>query len=112
MLNAPRHQFGPAGMRVHRFIVVGLAALVLSGCAGMPRKKTGVVPPPPALRTTIAEVRAPVVPVATVVAQPVVVPAAVMAPAPNYVLDSGDRLRILVFGQEGLSNTYAVDADG
>src|SRR4051812_34360668 len=106
MLNAPGHQFGPARMRVHSFIVVGLAALVLSGCAGMPRKKTGVLPPPPALRTTIAEVRAPVVP-AAVVAQPVVVPAAVMAPAPipNYVLDSGDRLRILVFGQEGLSNT-------
>src|SRR3954449_73628 len=110
MLNAPGHQFGTAGMRVHRFIVIGLAALVLSGCAGMPRKKTGVVPPPPALRTTIAEVRAPVVPV---VAQPVLLPAAVMAPAPipNYVLDSGDRLRILVFGQDGLSNTYAVDAD-
>jgi polysaccharide export outer membrane protein len=102
-------------MRVHRFIVVALAALVLSGCAGMPRKKTGIVPPPPALRTTIGEVRAPVVPVSTaVVAQPVVVPAAVIAPAPipNYVLDSGDRLRIVVFGQEGLSNTYAVDADG
>jgi polysaccharide export outer membrane protein len=104
-------------MRVHRFIVVGLAALVLSGCAGMPRKKVGVVPPPPALRTTVAELPPPVVPVAAkVIAQPapVVVPAAVMAPAPvpNYTLDSGDRLRILVFGQEGLSNVYAVDADG
>jgi len=29
-----------------------------------------------------------------------------------YVLDSGDRLRILVFGQEALSNSYAVDAGG
>jgi polysaccharide export outer membrane protein len=103
-------------MRVHGFIIVGLAALVLSGCAGMPRKKMGVVPPPPALRTTVAEVRAPVLPAATIVAQPaaVVVPAAIVGPppVPNYTLDSGDRLRIVVFGQEGLSNIYAVDADG
>jgi polysaccharide export outer membrane protein len=30
----------------------------------------------------------------------------------SYRLDSGDRLRIVVFGQEGLSNSYAVDAGG
>jgi len=29
-----------------------------------------------------------------------------------YALDSGDRLRITVFEQEGLSNTYAVDQAG
>lgn len=29
-----------------------------------------------------------------------------------YVLDSGDRLRVVVFGQEGLSNSYAVDGSG
>jgi polysaccharide export outer membrane protein len=29
-----------------------------------------------------------------------------------YVLDAGDRLRVLVFGQENLSNLYAVDAKG
>jgi polysaccharide export outer membrane protein len=29
-----------------------------------------------------------------------------------YRLDAGDRLRIVVYGQEGLTNTYAVDADG
>ena len=29
-----------------------------------------------------------------------------------YTLDSGDRLRITVFGQEGLTNSYAVDAAG
>lgn len=29
-----------------------------------------------------------------------------------YLLDSGDKLRILVFGQEPLSNAYAVDAGG
>jgi polysaccharide export outer membrane protein len=29
-----------------------------------------------------------------------------------YALDTGDRLRIVVFGQEGLSNSYTVDAQG
>jgi polysaccharide export outer membrane protein len=29
-----------------------------------------------------------------------------------YLLDSGDRLRISVFGQEGLTNSYIVDAAG
>jgi polysaccharide biosynthesis/export protein len=29
-----------------------------------------------------------------------------------YRLDSGDRLRIVVFGQDGLTSTYAVDAAG
>jgi polysaccharide export outer membrane protein len=32
--------------------------------------------------------------------------------ASAYSLDSGDRLRIVVFGQDGLSNTYVVDAAG
>ncbi len=29
-----------------------------------------------------------------------------------YKLDAGDRLRVVVFGQEGLTNTYAIDAGG
>ena len=29
-----------------------------------------------------------------------------------YTLDTGDRLRISVFGQEGVSNSYFVDAGG
>ena len=32
--------------------------------------------------------------------------------APSYSLDSGDKLRIVVFGQEGLTNSYVVDAGG
>ena len=35
----------------------------------------------------------------------------VMPEAP-YLLDAGDRLRITVFGQDGLTNSYAVDAAG
>src|SRR5262249_32130364 len=49
--------------------------------------------------------------------RPPPIPAAVLpGPAPGgdlpYTLDSGDRLRIVVFGQEGLTNTYIVDVAG
>ena len=37
--------------------------------------------------------------------------APVVAPL-DYTLDSGDRLRVVVFGQEGLTNAYLVDAAG
>ncbi len=39
------------------------------------------------------------------------VPGAIPA-EPPYTLDSGDRLRIVVFGQDGLTNSYFVDAGG
>jgi polysaccharide export outer membrane protein len=44
-------------------------------------------------------------------------PAAYAEPAPirydaAYHLDAGDRLRVVVYGQEGLTNTYAIDAGG
>jgi polysaccharide export outer membrane protein len=39
-------------------------------------------------------------------------PAALPEAASVYSLDSGDRLRIVVFGQDGLSNSYVVDAAG
>jgi polysaccharide biosynthesis/export protein len=49
---------------------------------------------------------------------PVAVPVGyAAAPAPMvhdsaYRLDAGDKLRVVVFGQEGLTNTYAIDAGG
>jgi len=39
-------------------------------------------------------------------------PATAFASEPPYRLDSGDRLRIIVYGQEGLSNSYFVNASG
>jgi polysaccharide export outer membrane protein len=43
----------------------------------------------------------------------------VYAPAPmpvaydsSYRLDAGDKLRVVVYGQDGLTNTYAIDAAG
>ena len=52
------------------------------------------------------------------VAPPVVAAsAAYVEPVPvrydlAYHLDAGDRLRVVVYGQEGLTNTYAIDAGG
>ncbi len=43
--------------------------------------------------------------------QPSVV-AVAYANEPAYRLDAGDRLRIVVYGQDGLTNSYAVDAGG
>ena len=46
---------------------------------------------------------------------PVAVAYAAPAPAPveaPYRLDAGDRLRVVVYGQEGLTNTYAISAGG
>lgn len=38
-------------------------------------------------------------------------PVAVAVDRP-YTLDAGDRLRVVVFGQDGITNTYVVDASG
>ena len=38
--------------------------------------------------------------------------AAVPAHDAPYRLDAGDKLRVVVYGQEGLTNTYAIDAGG
>ena len=45
---------------------------------------------------------------------PVAYAAAPMPTAPDtsYKLDAGDRLRVVVYGQEGLTNSYAIDAGG
>ena len=59
------------------------AALAWSGCMGL------------------------VAPVAVAYAEP----APVRHDAP-YRLDAGDKLRVIVYGQEGLTNTYAIDASG
>lgn len=61
------------------------------------------------VQPVVAEpVAAPMMPQA-IAPQPVVLAA---APEPSYTLDSGDKLRVVVFGQEGLSASYAVDTSG
>jgi polysaccharide export outer membrane protein len=61
-------------------------------------------------------------PIVTAAPVPAPAPVAYVAPAPAptpvaaydsaYRLDAGDKLRIVVYGQEGLTNSYAVDAGG
>jgi polysaccharide export outer membrane protein len=41
-----------------------------------------------------------------------VTPVAAFAAELPYTLDTGDKLRVVVFGQDGLSNSYVVDASG
>jgi polysaccharide biosynthesis/export protein len=58
-------------------------------------------------------------PIAAPMPAPMPVAAPMMAPdfggpfqQGGYTLDSGDRLRVVVFGQDGLTNSYVVDASG
>jgi polysaccharide export outer membrane protein len=61
-------------------------------------------------RTYVAQV-----PVPAVYAAPMSGPVFVAQPVgydSAYQLDAGDKLRVVVYGQEGLTNTYAIDAAG
>jgi polysaccharide biosynthesis/export protein len=104
-------------MRARRLLVLSLAlALALPGCARTPRK-LAAAPPAPAMTEPVhsAPMAEPqVITAPAAVAVPVAVPVATVIPEPTaaYTLDAGDRLRVVVFGQEGLTNSYAVDASG
>ena len=86
-------------------IVAAMAALALSGC--MRRSAPVAVNPPPSLD-------------AIAYAGPAPVPVAYAAPAPvrtasqdaAYHLDAGDKLRVVIYGQEGLTNSYSIGAGG
>src|SRR5438874_2541743 len=82
-----------------------LAALALSGCM---RRTSPVAVAPQTSLDTIAYGQ-------TYAPAPVAVGYAEPAPVrydSAYHLDAGDRLRVVVYGQEGLTNTYAIDAGG
>ena len=87
-------------------IVAAMAALALSGC--MRRSAPVAVNPPPSLDAIAYAGPAPV-PVAY--AAPTSAPALAPHDAP-YHLDAGDKLRVVVYGQEGLTNTYSISAGG
>jgi polysaccharide biosynthesis/export protein len=93
-------------VRAIRVVLPGLLlAVALSGCITMP--------PPVAMNGAPVAARADLDQGAYGVAsaQAAVTPVA-YASEGGYRLDAGDRLRIVVFGQEGLTNSYAVDAGG
>jgi polysaccharide biosynthesis/export protein len=84
-------------MRPSRIVIVLIAALAVAGCVRKSPRVVAAAPPGP--------------PVAHVV--PVAAPAPVVTfDVAPYTLDSGDKLRVVVFGQEGLTNTYSVDPGG
>jgi polysaccharide export outer membrane protein len=94
---------------VRAVILCLIAALVLSGCM----RTTGPVAaaqPQSDLDSIVYGQSYAMAPAPTAVAY-------AAAPAPvrydaAYRLDAGDKLRVVVYGQEGLTNTYAIDAGG
>ncbi|HKS20540.1 MAG TPA: polysaccharide biosynthesis/export family protein, partial [Bradyrhizobium sp.] len=84
-------------------IVCWLAALALSGCMG--RTAPLAVAPQRSLDTIAYGQSYVPAPLAAAYAEPVRHDSA-------YHLDAGDKLRVVVYGQEGLTNTYAIDAGG
>jgi polysaccharide export outer membrane protein len=98
-------------------IIAAMTALALSGC--MRRNAPVAVAPQPTLDSLAYAGPAPAT--VSVAAAPIAVPVAYAAPAPAaapvsydapYHLDAGDKLRIVVYGQEGLTNTYSISAGG
>jgi polysaccharide export outer membrane protein len=100
-------------MRSSRFIALALAVATLAGCArGTVSPMFARGAPPPWTGTVSARpIAAP-----AVIAEPIpdMAPVAYAAPVNDgpYRLDSGDKLRVVVFGQDGLSNSYTVDPSG
>ncbi len=96
-------------MRPARLLILAFAALLAAGCVQRP--------PPPSAAVVVQ-------PTADLdsfayggvsryaAARPVITSVARPAPRGGYALDSGDKLRVVVFGQDGLTNSYAVDAAG
>jgi polysaccharide export outer membrane protein len=81
-----------------------LAALALPGCMQTAAQLAAVQP-----RSDL-DAMAYGIPAPTAVSY-----AAAPMPAANdaaYRLDAGDKLRVVVYGQEGLTNSYAIDASG
>ena len=100
-------------MRSRLVFAVSLAALAVSACAG-PRPHYAAAPVTP-VRASDLDVRmygAPQPPTLAVQRARQAAPVAAKLDGGPYTLDSGDRLRILVFGQDTLSNNYTVDAQG
>jgi polysaccharide export outer membrane protein len=92
---------------VHAVIVCLLAALALAGCMRA-TAPVAVAQPQGELDTVAYGQSYAMAP--TTMAHAAPMPAASASAA--YRLDAGDRLRVVVYGQEGLTNTYAIDAGG
>ncbi len=88
-----------------------LAALALSGC--MRRSApVAVVQPQNDLDSVAYRQSYGMTPAPTAVAYAAAPMPVAYAHDAAYRLDAGDKLRVVVYGQEGLTNTYAIDAGG
>jgi polysaccharide export outer membrane protein len=96
-------------MRSVRFVIMVLAAALAAGCARHS-------PPPPAALALqpASDLDSYAYGGRGIASAPPPVEVAVTRAAPQsaYTLDSGDKLRVVVFGQDGLTNSYSVDAGG
>jgi polysaccharide export outer membrane protein len=100
-------------MRLRRLLIVALAMLALTGCARPVARHAAA--PAAQLAGSELDMRmygAPQPQSYAVRRVAQVVPVAVAFEVGPYTLDSGDRLRIVVFGQDAISNNYTVDAQG
>ncbi len=98
-------------MRRRRLLILLCAALALSACARqVPRYAAAPEGAVSELDVRMYGAPQPASYPVRRVAQ--VVPVAARFEDGPYTLDSGDKLRIVVFGQDALSNNYAVDAQG
>jgi polysaccharide export outer membrane protein len=95
-------------MRRRRLLILLCAALALSACARQVPRYAAV--PVSELDMRMYGAPQPASYAQRRVAQ--VVPVAATFEDGPYTLDSGDKLRIVVFGQDTLSNNYTVDAQG
>jgi polysaccharide export outer membrane protein len=103
-------------MRAGRLLLLTLAAVALAaaltGCMRKPGPRPIAAEPAPVAAQAMPAPVPPIVtapPDAAMAAMPTAEP---VIEEPGYTLDSGDKLRVVVFGQEGLSNSYSVDAAG
>jgi polysaccharide export outer membrane protein len=97
-------------MRLRRLFVVVLALLALAGCARQAPRYAAAPMAASELDARMYGAPQPASYAVRRVAQ--VVPVAVTFEDGPYTLDSGDKLRVVVFGQDTLSNNYTVDAQG
>jgi len=116
-------------MRSSRLVLLALAAVALAGCmqTGGPGIFSRNAPPltqnqfvlPAMLRPTPVRAAVAAQPIEAqpimpqqIAPQPVAQPVILEPEESGYALDSGDKLRVVVFGQEGLSASYSVDTSG
>jgi polysaccharide export outer membrane protein len=95
-------------------MMAAMTALALSGCIGRSGPVALVQPQNDLDAMAYGQPVPPSYPPSQASYQP---PAVYAGPPPaaydqQYRLDAGDRLRVVVYGQEGLTNTYAIDAGG